>query len=117
MTNDIVKSIVENNDYTRLRLMTCGTKVMGKQEGAAAKREGAELQFRVLGEGLPVLLPFIDADSIVTADLPTLKILMETYYPLVTGFPEPFRSMIEAKRKSCPVLQPWELILKQLVVL
>lgn len=86
--------------------MTCGTKVMSKQEGAAAKREGAELQFRVLGEGLPVLLPFIEPESIVTADLPTLKILMVTYYPLITGFPEPFRSIIEAKRKFYTITQP-----------
>ncbi|KAK7683830.1 hypothetical protein QCA50_013206 [Cerrena zonata] len=105
MTNDIVKSIVENNDYQRLRLMTCGTKVMGKQEGAAAKREGAELQFRVLDEGLPVLLPFIEPESIVTADLPTLKILMETYYPLINGFPEPFRSIIEAKTTGSHVVR------------
>ncbi|CAL1709673.1 unnamed protein product [Somion occarium] len=105
LTNDLVKDIVQNNDYTRIRLMTCGTKVMGKQEGAAAKREGAELQFRVLSEGLPVLLPFIQPESIITADLSTLKILMESYYPVIPGFPEPFRSMIESKPTGSHVVR------------
>lgn len=97
MTNDIVKQIVQNNDYTKIRLMTCGTKVLGKQEGAAAKKEGAEQLFRVLSEGLPVMLPYIRAESIVSADLDTLKILMETYNPLITGFAEPFRSAVNEK--------------------
>lgn len=86
-----------------LRLMTCGTKVFNKQEGAAAKREGAEAQFRVLSEGLPAVMPYVDPKSIVPGDISTLKILMETYYPLVAGFGDSFRSIIEAKR-MCDVL-------------
>ena len=56
MTNNIVRQIVENNDYTKMRLMTCGTKVLGNQEGAAAKREGVDSQFRILSEGLPCIV-------------------------------------------------------------
>ena len=97
MTNDIVKSIVQHNDYTRIRLMTCGTKVLAKQEGSVAKREGNEPQFRLLGEGLPVMLPYIEPECIIDADLPALKILMEGYYPVISGFSDPFRSVIEAR--------------------
>lgn len=97
MTNDIVKQIVQNNDYTRMRLVTCGTKVMGKQEGPASKREGAESQFRILSEGLPVMLPWIQPESILSADLAALKGMMETYYPVCSHFQEPFRSAIEPK--------------------
>ena len=97
MTNDIVRQIVEHNDYTRMRLVTCGTKVMGKQEGAGAKKEGAEVQFRVLSEGLPVMLPYIQPESILSADLATLKVMMESYYPVCSLFQEPFRSAIEPK--------------------
>lgn len=97
MTNDIVKSIVQHNDYSKIRLMTCGTKVMGRQEGSAAKREGAEPQFRILSEGLPVMLPYIAPEFIIRADLATLKILMEAYYPVISGFPGPFRAIIEEK--------------------
>lgn len=95
LTNDIVKQIVENNDYSRMRLMTCGTKVIAKQEGAAAKRDEVNSQFRVLSEGLPAMLPYIRTDSILTADVANLKILMETYYPVISGFSGPFRSAIE----------------------
>ena len=97
MTNDIVRQIVEHNDYTRMRLVTCGTKVMGKQEGAASKKEGAEMQFRILSEGLPVMLPYIEPESILSADLATLKVMMESYYPVCSQFQEPFRSAIEPK--------------------
>ena len=97
MVNDIVKSIVQHNDFARIRLMTAGTKVFGKQEGTEAKRAGNETHFRVLAEGLPVVLPFVGPRAVVEADFAALKVLMESYYPLTTGFTDPFRSMIEAK--------------------
>lgn len=97
IVNDIVKSIVQNNDYARLRLMTCGTKVFGKQEGAEAKRDGADSHFRVLSEGLPVILPYIGPDTIISADFAVLKVFMESYYPLFTSFAQPFCALIESK--------------------
>ncbi|KAI0672424.1 cytosine-5--methyltransferase [Trametes maxima] len=111
MVNDIVKSIVQHNDYARIRLMTAGTKVFGKQEGTEAKREGTETHFRVLAEGLPVVLPFIGPKAIVHADFAALKILMEAYYPLTSGFADPFRTMIEAKPNGSYVVrfQPGQL--------
>ncbi|KAH9936711.1 S-adenosyl-L-methionine-dependent methyltransferase [Amylocystis lapponica] len=105
MTNDIVKDIVLHNDYARIRLMTCGTKVIGRQEGTEAKREGAEMLFRVLSEGLPVVLPYIDPDSILVCNFATLKILVESYYPLCISFDEPFRSIIEAKSSGSYVVR------------
>ncbi|EKM56700.1 uncharacterized protein PHACADRAFT_172372 [Phanerochaete carnosa HHB-10118-sp] len=105
MTNDIVKQIAENNDYTRMRLMTCGTKVMAKQEGAAAKRDNAEMQFRILSEGLPVMLPYVQPASILSADLATLTVMMETYYPVVSQFQEPFRSAIEPRGQGCYIVR------------
>ncbi|CCM06140.1 uncharacterized protein FIBRA_08390 [Fibroporia radiculosa] len=97
MTNDIVKHIVMHNDFARMRLMTCGTKVFAKQEGAEAKREGAEMQFRVLSEGLPVVLPYIDPQAVLPADVTALKTFMQAYYPLCSSFGDPFRSLIESK--------------------
>ncbi|KAI1792405.1 S-adenosyl-L-methionine-dependent methyltransferase [Ganoderma leucocontextum] len=111
MVNDMVKSIVQNNDYARIRLMTCGTKVFGKQEGAEAKRDGVDSHFRVLAEGLPVVLPFIGPRAVAHADFAALRILMEAYYPLTSGFAGPFRSMIEAKANGSYVVrfQPGQL--------
>jgi len=93
LTNDVVKRIVKNNDYTRIRLATCGTKVFTKQEGG--KKVGAH--FRVLGEGLPVILPYTDPKSVLDADIPALKILLTDYYPLCTIFGGDFKTEIEKR--------------------
>ncbi|KDQ22272.1 hypothetical protein PLEOSDRAFT_1059847 [Pleurotus ostreatus PC15] len=93
LTNDIVKTIILNNDYTRIRLTTAGTKVLAKQE---AGRDG-DAQFRVLGEGLPVVLPYIDPSTIMESGVGTLRILLKAYHPTCASFEEPFRSQIESK--------------------
>lgn len=93
LTNSLVKSVIQANDYTRMRLMASGTKVITKQEAA----RGMDAQFRVLGEGLPVVLPYITSDVIMCADFGTLKALLQNYYPLCASFGEPFRSEIEAR--------------------
>lgn len=77
--------------------MTAGSKVMAKQEGAAAKRDGATSQFRILSEGLAAMLPYIKPETIIAAGVDSLKILMENYYPVLSGFPSQFRSAIEPK--------------------
>ena len=92
LTNDLVRKIIENNDYTKLRLVTAGTKIFGRQEGKSA---GAS--FRVLGDGIPVVMPYISDEHIVTADIEVLRVLMEGYYPLLSAFNREFRKMLETK--------------------
>ncbi|KAG9218231.1 hypothetical protein CCMSSC00406_0005912 [Pleurotus cornucopiae] len=89
LTNDIVKTIILNNDYTRIRLTTAGTKVFAKQEGG----KDGEAQFRVLGEGLPVVLPYMDRSTIMDSGVSTLRILLKAYHPACASFEEPFRSI------------------------
>lgn len=93
LTNGIIKTIVEHNDYTRLRIINCGTKVFSKQDGG----RGMDPSFRVLGEGLPVVLPYINPETILDCDIGILKTLLSIYYPLCGAFPEPFKSDIEAR--------------------
>ena len=83
--------MIQNNNFERLRLTTAGTKVFAKQEAG----KGLDIRFRVVGEGLPVILPYIDPSSIITADIATLRILVESYYPLCSKFAEPFRGVIQ----------------------
>ncbi|OSD00483.1 cytosine-5--methyltransferase [Trametes coccinea BRFM310] len=115
LVNDIVKSIIAHNDYARIRLMTAGTKVFGKQEGAEAKRAGPGAadasHFRVLAEGLPVVLPYVGERAVVSADLAALKTLLEAYYPLTSGFADPFRTAISEKPNGSYVVrfQPGQL--------
>lgn len=100
LANDLVKAVIENNDFSRIRLTAAGTKVFSKQEGGKA----TEAQFRVLGEGLPVVLPYVEPSTIITADLPTLKTLVQSYYPLCSSFEEPFKSTAEERRKRAPFI-------------
>lgn len=96
LTNDIIKAIVQHNDYARLRIINSGTKVFTKQEGG----RGMDASFRVLGEGLPVVLPYIDSATIMEGDIVLLKTLLSVYYPLCASLSEPFKSVIEAGGES-----------------
>ncbi|KAK2459717.1 hypothetical protein APHAL10511_008268 [Amanita phalloides] len=93
LVNDIVKSIIQNNDYRRMRLTAAGTKVMAKQEAG----RGFDAQFRILGEGLPAVLPFIGKSTIITSDLQPLQIFLSTYYPLISSFGPPFREIMQER--------------------
>ncbi|KAJ6454578.1 cytosine-5--methyltransferase [Mycena sanguinolenta] len=84
ITNALVKQLVTHNDYNRIRLTCAGTKVFTKQEAG----RGADAQFRVLGEALPLILPYTDAAAIVEGDLTTLRVLVEKAYPLCGAFPD-----------------------------
>ncbi|KAI6037626.1 S-adenosyl-L-methionine-dependent methyltransferase [Pisolithus marmoratus] len=101
LTNSLVKSVIQANDYTRMRLMASGTKVITKQEAA----RGMDAQYRVLGEGLPVVLPYIKPEAIMYADLGVLKALLQNYYPLCASFGEPFRSEMEARAPGSHIVR------------
>jgi multisite-specific tRNA:(cytosine-C5)-methyltransferase len=92
LTNDLVRKIIEGNDYMRLRLVTAGTKIFGRQEGKSAGSS-----FRVLGDGISVVMPYIAEEHIVTADTEVLRVLMEGYYPLLSAFNQEFRKTLETR--------------------
>lgn len=73
--------------------MTAGTKVIAKQ--GAARDMCA--QYRVLGEGLPVVLPYIRPEAILEADPDALRILLQSYYPLCASFHASFQEIIETR--------------------
>jgi len=93
LSNDIVKSIIEHNNYERIRLTTAGTKVFAKQDGG----KGAESQFRFLGDGVHVVLPYVEEETILAGDMASLRVLLESNYPLSTRFPDTFKKMIESQ--------------------
>ncbi|EIW77165.1 S-adenosyl-L-methionine-dependent methyltransferase [Coniophora puteana RWD-64-598 SS2] len=101
LTNDIVHAVVAANDYTRIRLLTCGTKAITRQEAS----KGIAAQFRILGEGLPVVLPYTRPDTILEADAAALKILLSVYYPLSSSFGEPFRSAVDARETGSHIVR------------
>src|SRR6266404_8519329 len=113
LTNDLVHAVLSANDYKRIRVMTAGTKIFMRQESGFGRREfgedGAESmpRFRLLSEGLPVVLPYIKPESIVDADVPNLRQLLETYYPLLSGFSDVFRHEVGEKRACGPPSLPF----------
>ncbi|KAJ7723427.1 S-adenosyl-L-methionine-dependent methyltransferase [Mycena metata] len=93
ITNALVKAVIEANDYNRIRLTFAGTKVFTKQEAG----RGVDAQFRVLGEALPLVLPYTDPSTIIDADVEVLRILVAGAYPLCNVFPEPFCGLLSAR--------------------
>ena len=85
-----------------------------RQEGGfgrgdeAAAEDGAEKvpRFRLLSEGMQVVLPYVKPDSIVDADVPTLRQMLEAYYPLLNAFSDAFRRDVGDKRAFPPPLIP-----------
>ena len=43
-----------------------------------------------LGEGLPIVLPYLDPERIMTADVGVLRVVLQTYYPSRASFEQPF---------------------------
>ncbi|KAF7973923.1 hypothetical protein HWV62_13980 [Athelia sp. TMB] len=101
ITNPLIKTIVEHNDYTRLRIVNCGTKVLTKQDGG----RGMEPSFRILGEGLPVVLPYIEPETILEANTGVLRTLLSVYYPLCAAFKEPFKGVAEALEAGSQIIR------------
>ena len=105
LTNDLVHAVLSANDYKRIRIMTAGTKIFMRQESGFGRREldeedsaGRVPRFRLLSEGLPVVLPYIKPDTIMDTDIPALRRLLETYYPLLDGFGDAFQRDVGSRR-------------------
>ena len=92
--------------------MTAGTKIFTRQEsgfgrgggGGDGAEEGDEKipQFRLLSDGLPVVLPYINPEAILDTGVPALRPLLETYYPLLSSFDEAFRRDVGSRRAWAP---------------
>ena len=109
LTNDLVRAVLSANDYKRIRIMTAGTKIFTRQEsgfgrGAGGGNDGAEEgdenipRFRLLSDGLPAVLPYINPETIFDTGIPALRPLLETYYPLLSVFDEAFRRDVGSRR-------------------
>lgn len=90
------------NDYTKIRLVAAGTKAFTRQDiGSHTDSDDEQTvmrqQFRILDDAVQVVLPFILPTTILSGHLNDLKLLLETYYPLILSFDEPFRSLLGSK--------------------
>ncbi|KAH8998106.1 S-adenosyl-L-methionine-dependent methyltransferase, partial [Lactarius akahatsu] len=113
LTNDLVRAVFAANDYKRIRIISAGTKIFMRQEGGfgrnseARQDNGAEKvpRFRLLSEGLSVVLPYVKPVSIIDTDVPTLRRLLEAYYPLLSAFDNTFRREVGDKPTGSHVVR------------
>ncbi len=92
--------------------MTAGTKIFTKQEGGFGRGGGGDgngedgdekiPRFRLLSEGMPVVLPYIKPETILDTSIPALHRLLETLYPLLSGFEEAFQRDVGSRRACAP---------------
>jgi multisite-specific tRNA:(cytosine-C5)-methyltransferase len=88
--------------------MTAGTKIFMRQEGGFGRGRGGQdgdekiPQFRLLSEGLPVVLPYIDPETILDTGIPALRRLLEAYYPLLSAFDEALQRDVGSRRACAP---------------
>ena len=93
LANPIVKSLIENNDFVRMRLLHAGAKVLARQDKG-------EVQFRILDEGLETTLPYLKENEVVHGNSEDLKPLLREQYPFFNKFQMGnFRSSIETHGK------------------
>ncbi|KAF8508247.1 S-adenosyl-L-methionine-dependent methyltransferase [Hysterangium stoloniferum] len=94
LSNDMVRRVIIANDFTKIRLVAAGTKAFTRQDvGAGGDEQGMRQQFRILDDAVSVILPFIPPSTILPGRLGDLKRLLQSYYPHVASFDEPFRSL------------------------
>ena len=124
LVNDAVKAVMDQTSYSRLRLISAGTKVIGRSELSTgvkaalsalvdsenngevdldspsnqALRDAA--QFRVLSEGILAILPYLNRTTFVEGDASSLRTLLEGYYPLLSSFSGAFHDALREKGES-----------------
>ncbi|KAF8338241.1 S-adenosyl-L-methionine-dependent methyltransferase [Cantharellus anzutake] len=103
-SNALVKDIIENNDYKRLRLINAGVKLFVRQEvgSRASEKDGEDGQtkspYRFVSDGIQTVLPFVDeTEGSVDAGLKELEAMLRSYYPLINSYDEEFRERVKSK--------------------
>ncbi|EIW68806.1 hypothetical protein TREMEDRAFT_44583 [Tremella mesenterica DSM 1558] len=84
LTNDIVKEVLENNDYTRLRIVSAGVKAFVRQDSQT--RPEVVCKWRVPSEGIGEVVPHMNEEEVRDMGLEDLKVLLEEQYPPVERF-------------------------------
>ena len=95
LCSDVVKAVVQHNDFDRIRLITCGTKVFTRQESGRGSH-----QFRILNDGVSSVLRHVEPEAVLVGDLRVLKVLLAEFYPKLSSFDGSFGDVVTEARKS-----------------
>lgn len=89
IVNDIVKAVILNNDYTRLRMISAGVKAFIRQDSQS--RSDIQCKWRVSSDGILGVVRYVPEGRIVKAGIRELRTFLEEMYPPVTKFEGAFR--------------------------
>jgi len=80
---DIVhaQSVIENNDYTRLRMISAGVKAFVRQD--SQQRSEITCKWRIPSEGISEIIPHIGEGVVRESNIRELRVLVEEQYPPV----------------------------------
>ena len=92
LTSEVMKNVIESNDYTRLRLISCGVKMFIKHEVAKSSSQPNEdgttnlpkCKWRITNEGVNLVKDYLPPHKILTGDPHELKYFVETYHPSIS---------------------------------
>lgn len=87
LSSDMVRTILDNNDYARLRLISCGVKILVRQD--PGKTDTYKCRWRVTQDGLPVLKNYMGPGRKMQGTLKSLRRLCSELYPTLDGFEDP----------------------------
>lgn len=84
LTSSTVRDIILNNDYAKMRLVSCGVKIFARQD--SGQTGVYKCKWRVLQDGLSVITPYMGPKRKVKASLTTLSELVKAHYPPLSSF-------------------------------
>lgn len=94
IANDMVKAIVKNNDYTRLRMISAGVKAFIRQDSQA--RTDIPCKWRVSSDGIDEVLKYVPDERVVKATVAELFTFLENMYPPIDSFTGDFKAQLES---------------------
>jgi multisite-specific tRNA:(cytosine-C5)-methyltransferase len=80
---DASQAIIENNDYSRLRIISAGVKAFVRQDSQNRTEIGCK--WRIPGEGVAEVLPHVGDGVVKVATIEDLRVLVEHAYPSVSA--------------------------------
>lgn len=102
--NPILKDVILSNDYTRIRLLSAGIRILVKQD-TAGKNKDIACKWRIPSTGIDSLLPYMDKAQIIDATLADLKTFLIDQYPFSNKFTSEFGKVVQERPQGCHVVR------------
>lgn len=78
------QSMIQGNDYSHAHLLSAGIKIFTRQDSRTNPAD-TYCKWRIPSDGLSTMLPYLDPNAMLHADVDDLRMLLEEQYPLVSS--------------------------------